>query len=380
MKIIIIAFISLLFISCASEPLSDPTPKDKLIYPVTLAISKDGNRLFVANSNFDLRYRGASIVVIDLKTQKIIPEETKILDSFLSDMETDEDENLLFVVSKDSAKLYAYNVSDSSPYLSCNEYENGKCDVKNILQLSFDSPESMTIDKTRKLIYITHKSGPNVSIVKYEKKDGVLSLRLLKSFTVKDLTGRASAIKYNKSLDRVFVTSDHTKYVVSFKPLMDYYGNINKLKYFPLIKVTNRALLLNSYSQVEDISFFEDKMFLSMSNPSSISILTKQKSDNGDDVFSFDKSIYTDYFPVKTLCTDSGVCLTSLYESKKLAVLDVNNGLLLSNLNIEKRGYDMIYSKTKKEVYITLFIDNSIMVLDLDPNSSTFLQIKNLIY
>ncbi len=379
MKIIIIVLISLFFISCASEQLSDPTPKDKLIYPVTLSISKDGNRLFVANSNFDLRYRGASIVVIDLETQKIIPEETKTLDSFLSDMEIDKDENLLFVVSKDSGKLYAYNISETSPYLSCNEYENGSCNVNNILQLSFDSPASMTIDRTRKLIYIAHKSGANVSIVKYEKKDGILSLRLLKSLTVKDLTGRASDIEYNKNLDRVFITSDYTKYVIAFKPLMDYYGNINKVKYFPLIKVTNRALLLNSYSQVEDISFFEDKMFLSISNPSSISILTKQKSDNGD-VFSFDKSIYTDYFPVRTLCTDNGVCLSSLYESRKLAVLDISKGLLLNNLNIEKRGYDMAYSSIKKEIYITLFVDNSIMILDVDPNSSTFLQIKNLIY
>ncbi len=379
MKIIIIVFISLFFMSCASEQLSDPTPKDKLIYPVTLSVSKDGKRLFVANSNFDLRYRGASIVVIDLETQKIIPEETKILDSFLADMEVDNDENLLFVISKDSGKLYAYNISETSPYLSCNEYENGKCDVNNMLTLSFDTPASMTIDKTRKLIYIAHKSGPSVSIVKYEKKNGVLNLRLLKSLTVKNLTGRASDIEYNENLDKVFVTSDYTKYVIAFKPLMDYYGNINKVKYFPLIKVTNRALLLNSYSEVEDISFFEDKMFLSMSNPSSISILTKQKSENGD-IFSFDKSIYTDYFPVRTLCTDNGTCLTSLYESRKLAIVDVNKGLLLSNIDINKRGYDMVYSSAGKEIYVTLFVDNAIMILDADADSPTFLQIKNLIY
>jgi len=379
MKLLVIILLSLFFISCASEQLSDPTPKDRLIYPVTVAINKDGNKLFVANSNFDLRYRGASIVIIDLKTEKILSEETKITDSFLSDIEVDNDESLLFVTSKDSGKLYAFDIAETSPYLSCDEDKSGKCAYYYTLQLSFDTPAAITLDRTRKLIYIAHKSDASVSIVKYEKKNNKLSLRLLKSFIVSNLTGNASDIEYNKELDQVFVSSDYTKYVVPFKPMIDYYGNINKIKYFPLIKVTNRALLLTSYSQVEDISFFEDKMFLSISNPASISILTKHKNSEGD-TFAFEKSIYTDYFPVRTLCTDDGICLTSLYESRKLAVIDINKGVLLSNLDINKRGYDMTYSSIKKEIYVTLFVDNSILVLNVDPNSPTFLQIKNLIY
>jgi hypothetical protein len=248
-----------------------------------------------------------------------------------------------------------------------------------MLQLSFDTPSAISLDKNRKLIYISHKSDASVSIVKYEKINNVLSLRLLKSFTVEELTGNASDIEYNESLDRVFVASDYTRYIISFKPLIDYYGNINKINYFPTIKITNRALLLTNYSSVEDISFFEDKMFLSLSTPSSISVLSKQEK-LGETTFSFEKSIYTDSYPVKVFCTDEAICLTSLYKSRKLALLDFNKELLLSNIDIKKRGYDIAYSSVRKEIYVTLFIDNAILVLDLDSESPTFLKIKNLIY
>ena len=44
----------------------EPPPVGRLVFPIAVAISPDGNHLFVANSNFDLRYNAGSLHSYDL--------------------------------------------------------------------------------------------------------------------------------------------------------------------------------------------------------------------------------------------------------------------------------------------------------------------------
>ncbi|MBL8601127.1 MAG: hypothetical protein JNK72_04305 [Myxococcales bacterium] len=50
---------------CPSNDGQDP-PNDQFYRPIAAAIGGDGNWLFVANSNFDLRYNGGTVVAVDL--------------------------------------------------------------------------------------------------------------------------------------------------------------------------------------------------------------------------------------------------------------------------------------------------------------------------
>lgn len=50
-------------------------PLDAVIYPVGVALSASGDRLYVANSDFDLRYNGGTVVAIDAKAVRdLLPE------------------------------------------------------------------------------------------------------------------------------------------------------------------------------------------------------------------------------------------------------------------------------------------------------------------
>lgn len=50
-------------------------PLDAVIYPVGVALSASGDRLYVANSDFDLRYNGGSVVAVDAKAVRaLLPE------------------------------------------------------------------------------------------------------------------------------------------------------------------------------------------------------------------------------------------------------------------------------------------------------------------
>jgi hypothetical protein len=56
-----IAVLLVFLSSCATDPLSEVTPKDELNFPISIELSKDENSLFVANTNFDLHYQNASL-------------------------------------------------------------------------------------------------------------------------------------------------------------------------------------------------------------------------------------------------------------------------------------------------------------------------------
>lgn len=55
---------SLLFAGCDNS--GEPPPVGRLVFPIALGISPDGNHLYVANSNFDLRYNAGSLHSYDL--------------------------------------------------------------------------------------------------------------------------------------------------------------------------------------------------------------------------------------------------------------------------------------------------------------------------
>lgn len=56
---------SLLFSGCDNT--GEPPPVGRLVFPIALGISPDGNHLYVANSNFDLRYNAGSLHSYDLE-------------------------------------------------------------------------------------------------------------------------------------------------------------------------------------------------------------------------------------------------------------------------------------------------------------------------
>ena len=64
---------AVLAVACGLGDAGDPAPKGGLYFPTALALSADGSDsdakpdyLFVANSNFDLRYTSGSVQAIDL--------------------------------------------------------------------------------------------------------------------------------------------------------------------------------------------------------------------------------------------------------------------------------------------------------------------------
>jgi len=72
----------LLLLSGCSEVNGEPPVFDGLHYPVSVAVTPSGDHLFVANSNFDLGKRHASVVVVDLEDRGFIADSAVSIGAF----------------------------------------------------------------------------------------------------------------------------------------------------------------------------------------------------------------------------------------------------------------------------------------------------------
>lgn len=363
----------MLTIGCATENFEDETPNDKFLYPIGLKLDKDENYLMVSNSNFDIHYKGASVNVVDLNTKKLEKEKTILTSSFLSNFAYDDELNVFFVLSRESKEIYYLNFDGTK--LTCGTSDT--CDADYKLDLNVDSPFSISIDKENKLLYVGHRNDGYVSIIKYKTTAPYFELK--RQFKINNFSGDVSDIEFNNSDKKVYVSSNYSKVITVFEPVFDINGNISTIRYYDSIYISSKAVLNSVTPSTEDILFHNDKMFLGISNPSSVSILEKSLYYTTEN-YSFYNDVKLDYFPTKILCINENICVASLYESKKLAIIDYKTEQLINLIDLNKRTYDLVYSQRRKELYTTVFADNGILVVDMDENSSSYLNVKQIIY
>ena len=359
---VLLVFIS----SCATDPLSEATPKDELNFPISIELSKDENSLFVANTNFDLHYQNASLNLIDLDSKKIVENTTILTDSFLGDIAIDYDKNLLFTVSRENSKLYMVDISESKK-LKCG---GEKCDESHILELDIDAPNYLTLDTDKSILYIGHRNDGMISVVSYKDP---LKLKILKQFEIDKFLGDISGLIYSKADDKIYVTSNYSSFLHIFRPLFDYYGRISKIEYFDKVRISNRNITITPSS--ESIAIYKDQILVGTTAPTGISILSRYNDD-----YKFTKALTTMGAPVKIKCVEEdNICFLALYDSKSISIIDPETQLVIDNIYLKKRVYDFTYSLKRKELYATLFLENSVLVIDMDKESPSYLKIKEVI-
>ena len=114
---------------CGEEVRGTDHPSAELHYPTALAADPDGRHLYVVNSNFDLLYRGGSVVVVDLSTHRIVPESTIQVGTFPGKLvlQTDADGAAIagYLPDRDANALTWFRIerdtASSAPDLRCTD-------------------------------------------------------------------------------------------------------------------------------------------------------------------------------------------------------------------------------------------------------------------
>lgn len=119
-----------LLAACADGPTGLVHPTDAIRFPTAILLDSDERHLYVVNSNFDQRYRTATLAVVDLKRRVVVPGRTLGIDPFAgrpvavrSDGATI-DELVLVSRSHDSVTRVDVAREGSAPRLRCGDADD----------------------------------------------------------------------------------------------------------------------------------------------------------------------------------------------------------------------------------------------------------------
>ena len=113
------------FAAACADPYVEPLPpRDRLNYPVGLAIHPEGRYLYVVNSNFDTRYRedvGGTLAVVDLQKRELRPEASPFLPSFGGMIELSRDGTRAYIATRNQNAVVSLSVSPRGATVYCQD-------------------------------------------------------------------------------------------------------------------------------------------------------------------------------------------------------------------------------------------------------------------
>lgn len=118
----LVALVALASLS-ACEQFEEPLPRrDRLHFPIGLALHPSGDYLYAVNSNFDGRYtadRGSTLTVIDTKRLSIYEEGGAFLPSYGGYAALNADASKLYITARQGDSLVALDVTESGSAVYC---------------------------------------------------------------------------------------------------------------------------------------------------------------------------------------------------------------------------------------------------------------------
>lgn len=105
--------IALLGACAADVPGLDPLP-NQIRFPLGMRVLPGDQKMLVVSSNFDLQFNSATVVVVDTRTNAIEPRHTVRVNSFSGDIALRSDGKRAYVVSREEGRLNIIDVDPSA--------------------------------------------------------------------------------------------------------------------------------------------------------------------------------------------------------------------------------------------------------------------------
>ncbi len=403
-------------------------PTDRFFYPTAAALTPDGNHLAVANSNFDLAYSHGTVVLVDLERLEneitsgcpengcepveepdyIDAQETVAIGSYASTMAAAPAGNRMYVTVRGDTSLTWMRVDTSASQgsrLTC--FDPGSpprlrlCDsahrvdsgipadpsglnVHRVTYPLFDAGGNPAGEKVIDWIFVTHLTSGNVSVLLDEvddDEDRGLAPRLV--LVTDPFPEGVSAVRAHPLTSNTFYAANRHStllYTFGFASDPQDIDNATRLVLGPTVSL---ASIVTDGHDSRDMAFSADGRTLYVSNRSPNSLLVVDVTPNewgwprnqavGVAELDTGPSLVSVWSPDGW---DREWVYVTCYNSDRVYIIDPVLRIPVDVILTGNGPHVLVTDPARLRGYLLNFIESTVSVIDLDPSSATFNDIR----
>jgi DNA-binding beta-propeller fold protein YncE len=398
--------------SCTLNNAGEEPPEKKLYFPVAVALSPttDGSPpryLFVANSNFDVKYSGGSLQVYDLNAldsairkkgkcsanrsgvieNSCVFKEEVLTDSFAAGLAVSAQSNRIYIPTRADTNLTYIDFDQTQPpgkMLKCGQgsgrrcsrdYERGDESVANELNLTIPrDPIGIVVrpgpESGEEEVLLAHRGG-EVSLFVSDKSGPLLK------HVLTGLAPRVTGIALNPSDGFVYLTNTDVENVEM--KFLSRVGVAYPSEGAPFTYLYNAGIVeLNGFSYERDtraVAFsasLPEEAFVVTASPSALAVVDLNTQHSGSGETLVNKAVETgtgaSRITLGTIGNDQRLfAFISCYESREFYIIDVASATPVAVVHGFSGPFEMALDSARQYVYVADFRSSVVRIIDLTP-------------
>lgn len=401
--------LALLPASCDNAEVGDPHPPDQLDFPVSVTADPSGRLVWVVSGNFDLAWRGAAVLAIDVLENRFVPELAFEVGDFpgpISFLERDGRAVAGYIASRDDDRLYTVKLGGDDPARPTLSCADGKAGKTILLCPESGALEKTTVEVDGDELDLTVGADPFSTLVRPARRggepdllfvggmdDGLLATLTLAEDGTPRLVGDVGlavgifGLADNPATGRLYVSSKLSAAfsVLDIAPresaddptLLD---PINPYLSLVASVTVPEPTLVRDRARALAISKDGTRLYATYRAPDSLVVL-----DIADDQFGGPRmrvlkkvSLADDPGDIEIVETADGdeLLYISCFRGERVEVVDGRSGDIIDSIKVGEGPSDMaVIDRPElgvKRLYVTLFNDNAVGVIELDPSSPAY--------
>lgn len=381
---------------CGAEVVGDDPPLDRIFDPVGIALHPSGRYLYVVNSNFDLDYRedrGGTVTVVDTDTLGVIPGSTVQIGTFGGDIALNappggQGPTRAYVAVRGDKSVTALDLSEDGSALSCQgDTLSTRCriptsneDPFGLAVASFDleiDGQSTAVD----FVAVAHLLGGDITglTIRGESLDGF-------SRSNADIAVGANDIARSPRTGQFYVTSRFDNDVKAFRPVIGPRGELSGVFETASVGIDNAAPSGGFDSRGIAFNASGTMAFVANRGPDSLVFIdvgpTDPETGGGTRNAVVDVMLMPeDPAEIAPVEIDGRELLyVSSFSSKSITVVDPVTRAIVGNVELSSSPYGMAVDQLRhRRLYVSLFSEGAVGVVDIDPASPSFNQMTAVI-
>lgn len=398
--------------ACTGGEVGPPHPPDRLDFPVSVTADPSGELVWVVSGNFDLAWRGAAVLAIDVAENRFVPELAFEVGNFpgpLSLLERDGRAVAGYITSREEDRLYTVSLSGDDPALpevSCPEGHRGNtilhCPADGALldtEVEVDGdPVDITVgdDPYSTLIAPARLGGMPDLLLVGGMVDGALSTFALAADGTPRLNGSLRVatglygLAQNPTTGRLYASSksQSTFSVLELAPRPDPDAPADSGALDPLnpyltflgsVSVPEPALVRDR-ARALAISRDGTRLYATYRAPDALVVLDIADDATGNlhNRVLGRVPLCDDPNDIEVVTTASGheLLYVSCFRDDRIEVVDPRAGEIVGGIKVGQGPSDMAIVDRPdlgvQRLYVALFNANAVGVVDIDPASPTY--------